>query len=247
MFFEETYRVDSRDTDPRGICRASALLGYLQEAAAKAAIAIHCSREEMLAGHNSFWMLARIWVKLDKPIFWNQSVTVRTWHRGGAGVAMYRDFDIFQEGTRIGEAVSVWVLADANTRSLMRLSKAEELSGTYGGEYCKTKMVNKLHVPGPLEIVENRTLHYSDADINGHVNNVRYADFACDALPAEMLRGNVYVSELQIGFLAECRPGETIQISAGQYDGKWYVEGQEGGKRFDAALMLTEFSSLTTP
>ena len=27
-------------------------------------------------------------------------------------------------------------------------------------------------------------MRYSDTDINGHVNNTRYADFACDALQA---------------------------------------------------------------
>lgn len=241
MFFEETYRVDTRDADPQGLCRPSSLLGYLQEAATKAAIEAHISREVMLTRYNAFWMMARIWYRLEKPLRWDEPVTVQTWHRGGKGASMYRDFDLFQNGTPVGEAVSVWVLADQDTRGLFRLSTAVEFETTTGGELCKEKRLPKLRVPGPLTHAEDRALHYSDCDVNGHVNNARYADLTCDALRLETRGKGQFVSELQLGYLAECMPGETICLSAGQYEDRWYVEGadQGGETRFDAALRMT--------
>ncbi|NCB62283.1 MAG: acyl-ACP thioesterase [Clostridia bacterium] len=240
MFYEETYLVGPRDADPQGLCRPSSLLEYLQDAATKGAIALGVSRETMLAHYNAFWMLARMWVRLDKPLFAAEPLTVKTWHRGDKGVSMYRDFDLFRNGEQIGEAVSVWVLADADTHALFRLSKAAEFAGTSGGELCKTKVLNKLRVPGPLTETEERTLHYSDCDINGHVNNVRYADFACDALHMETLGKGRFLSELQVSYLAECRAGETIRLSTLERDGRFYVEGigMEGKPRFDASLTL---------
>lgn len=240
VFYERSFRVDSRDVDPFNQCRPSALLGYLQEAATEAACALHVSREEMIDKYHVFWMLARMWYRLDRPLFWDDTVTIRTWHRGDKGASMYRDFDLFRDGERVGEAVSVWVLADLDTHKLFRLSNVEEFAGTDGGELCKDKRLTGLRMPEGLTLAEHRTLHYSDADINGHVNNVRYADFACDALHLERLDGRQYVSQLQLCYLAECRPGEAIDLLTGQSEGRQLVQGmgEEGKIRFDAALTL---------
>lgn len=240
VFYEDTYLIDSRDVDPFNQCRPSALLGLLQEAATEAAVVLHVSREEMLARYNVFWMLSRIWYRLDRPLRWSERLTVRTWHRGGRGAAMYRDFDLLVDGEPVGEAVSIWVLADLDTRRLFRLSKVMEFEGTTGEELCKDKLLTKVRLPGDMALAERRALHYSDADINGHVNNAKYADFACDALHLETLGAGRFVSSLQVGFLAECRPGETLEIYTGAGEGGWYAHGADGaGKsRFDAHLTL---------
>lgn len=240
VFYEDTYLIDSRDVDPFNQCRPSALLGLLQEAATEAAVALHVSREEMLARYNVFWMLSRIWYRLDRPLRWSERLTVRTWHRGGRGAAMYRDFDLLVDGEPVGEAVSIWVLADLDTRRLFRLSKVMEFEGTTGEELCKDKLLTKVRLPGDMALAERRALHYSDADINGHVNNAKYADFACDALHLETLGAGRFVSSLQVGFLAECRPGETLEIYTGAGEDGWYAHGADGaGKsRFDAHLTL---------
>ena len=115
VVYECEYTVDSRDIDPWYHCRPSGLMGMLQEAATQAACALHVSRDEMLERYNSFWMLARLWYRLDVPLSWGDTVHIRTWHRGGRGASTYRDFDLFVNGQPVGEAVSTWVLADAAT------------------------------------------------------------------------------------------------------------------------------------
>ena len=87
----------------------------------------------------------------------------------------------------MGEAVSAWVLADADTHQLFRLSGVEEFQGTDGGALCKDRTLSGLRMPADMELAERRAIHYSDTDVNGHVNNVRYADFICDALHMERL------------------------------------------------------------
>lgn len=238
--YEDTYLVDSRDADPWYHCRPSGVLGILQEAATQAACQLHVSRDEMLEKYGLFWMLARMWYRLDRPLMWDERVTVRTWHRGGRGASSYRDFDLFVDGEQVGEAVSLWVLADAVTHKLGRASLLEEFKGTDGGELCKSMQLSKLHLPEDMAPAGERSFHYSDTDVNGHVNNVRYADYICDALRMEELGPERFVSSLQVGYLAECRPGETIGLSAGQRDGIWYVHGADGaGKsRFDGAVEL---------
>ena len=48
MFYEETYRVGARDTDPFNQCRPSSVLNFLQEAATRAAGELGVSREEIV-------------------------------------------------------------------------------------------------------------------------------------------------------------------------------------------------------
>lgn len=75
VVYECEYMVDSRDIDPWYHCRPSGLMGMLQEAATQAACALHVSRDEMLERYNSFWMLARLWYRLDVPLSWGTRYT----------------------------------------------------------------------------------------------------------------------------------------------------------------------------
>ena len=190
-------------------------------------------------------MLARSWYRLSRPLKWEDRLTVRTWHRGSRGAIMYRDYDILVDGQPVGESVSGWVLASVDTHKLMRLGTIAELDGTSGGELCKTMTLAKLRQPDILREAEQRRMRYSDSDLNGHVNNTRYADFACDAVDMERLEQDRFLAEMQIGYLAECRPGETLSIQVGGQGDSRYVRGvdPEGKPRFESALFFGELPS----
>lgn len=239
-FYENTYPVDSRDTDLFGQCRPSALLGFLQEAATRAAGEIGVSRKEMIRLYHAFWMLSRIRYRLARPLRSGEMVRVKTWHRGGKSAVMYRDFDLFVGKEYVGDAVSIWVLADLDSRKLLRLSEITQFEGTDGGALCRTEQLRKPRLPEDLELSEIRRMHYSDTDVNGHVNNGKYADFVCDVLALECLGKERFVSSLQLGYLAECLPGEEISLYTGQREGKYFVLGcgKECKERFQAILTL---------
>lgn len=239
-FFEDTYTVDSRDTDLFGQCRPSALLGFLQEAAIQAAGELGVSREEMVRQYHAFWMLSRIRYTLVRPLRCGERVGVKTWHRGGKAAVMYRDFDLYIGNEHVGEAISIWVLADLDNHKLLRLSEISQFEGTDGGALCRTEQLRKPRLPEDMVLSEVRRMHYSDTDINGHVNNGKYADFACDALALERLGTERFVSSLQLGYLAECLPGEELSLYTGQKEGEYFAlgRGEEGKERFQAILTL---------
>ncbi len=241
-FFEYDIRLSGLDVDGRGHCKASALLNHLQNAATLAAEDGGFTREILIERYGAFWMLARSWFRLARPLRYEDKLTIRTWHRGGRGAIMYRDYDIFAGGEQVGESVSAWVLAGVKDHKLLRLGSVTELANTGGGELCKTMTLSKLRRPEGLHAVERRKMRYSDVDINGHVNNTRYADFICDAVELERLPENRYLAELQIGYLAECRPGEYIDIqAAGAGDSRFVFGLDEAGKsRFESALFFGE-------
>lgn len=238
--YRHTVLIDSRDVDGRGFCKASALLGHLQEAATRASEAGCFDRETLIDRYNGFWMLTRMWYRLDRPLRWGEELTIHTWHRGSHRAAMYRDYDLYVNDQMVGEGVSAWVLADMNTRRLIRLNQVHEFDGTDGGELCKNIHLNRLRCPPEMHQVERRPMRYSDTDINGHVNNTRYADFACDALELENLPEDQFLSRMQICYLAECRPGQKLMLETGAQGEVHFVRGlnESGKSSFEADLFF---------
>ncbi len=241
-FYETTLRVGAADAGLGFQCRPAGVLGLLQEAATEAAAQLHASAPEIYEKYGALWMVSKIWYRLERPLMWDEPVSIRTWHRGGksGNVASYRDFDLLVEGIPVGEAVSAWVLVDAETRRLMKLTGLEEFRGTGGEELCKEKKLAALRLPTDLALVERRRFHYSDIDGNGHVNNVRYADLISDAAGLEEALPDGFVSSLQMCYLRECMVGESVDVFAGGGAAERFVHGvgADGKGRFAAHLTL---------
>lgn len=241
QFFEYTTKISASQAGLCSQCRPSGMLEILQEAATLAGASLGLSGPEIREKYNALWMVTRIWYQLDKPLLWGESVMVKTWHRGGKGAMSYRDFDLYQDGRQVGQATSIWVMVDADSRKLLRMGDLDEFAGTDGGELCKEKKLTGLKLPAGLVEAGGREFHYSDTDSNGHVNNVRYADMAADALGLErLLPQGQFVSSLQIGYMKECLAGESIRLlTADSPEGRFVqgVDGQGVG-RFDALLTL---------
>lgn len=242
-YFEKEYLVDSRDVDLFGMLRPSALLGDLQDVATLHAADLGLSREMLVEKYNAFWMLVRTWYRLDMPILADQTFTVRTSHRGGGGAMVYRDFDLSVNGTPVGEAVTAWVVATLDTRTMLRPSHIEEIMASKIPEQCKTKTLGRIKAPADLQLLETRLVRYSDTDVNGHMNNARYADVACDAIDYARMQGR-YLSELRVNYLKECFAGQDLFVYGAEKDGGWFIRGADeaGDAHFDMTLGFSELA-----
>lgn len=242
--------ISVEDVDGNGICKASALLMHLQRTATEVSEAFGFDRDTLVEHYGAVWMLARLRYRLDRPLCWGDALTVRTWHRGVKGALLHRDYELEVNGQPVGEAIGGWVLVHEKSRMLLRLSGKPELEANYGGARCKITRLNKLRCPESMTAVERRRMRYSDMDINGHVNNTRYADFVCDALEMEKLeQQGLALLELQLGYLAECLPGEELLLETGTDEsGSKFVRGldKEGKSRFEACALFGENPFLTT-
>lgn len=241
-FYEMNLRVDSRDVDLFNQCRPSAVLGVMQEAATQAALSLGVSGPEILKKYNCLWMVTRSWVELDAPLRWNDPITVKTWHRGASGASTYRDFDFYRDGRPIGQATSIWVMVDVDEHKLFRMKQLTEFQGTDGGDLCKSVKLRRVALPEQFDGRVRRDLRYSDTDINGHVNNIHYADFACDSLHLERLGRDKFVRSFQIGYVNECRAGEALYVDTAVQGSELFARGQgeDDTERFDFSPTLAD-------
>ncbi len=237
--FVKIYPVGSCQTDPFDRCRPSSLLEFLQDAGTLHALRLGAGRQELEESLNGIWVLSRILVSLSGPIPGGSDVRVNTWHRGPAGALFYRDFELYAGDAPIGFAVSAWVVVDKDTRSLKRPSLLQKENAWQQKKALPVTALSKLKLPAQMEQAGTHTVRYSDLDLNGHVNNTRYADFVCNTLGVERLRAG-FLRDMQINYLAECVPGDTISIFLAEGDGVFYVSGvrQDGKPCFEAMARL---------
>ena len=71
----------------------------------------------------------------------------------------------------------------------------------------------------------------SDLDVNGHVNNTRYAQWILDSIPLEA-HAAYRLDEYEINFLAETNVGDTVVIERGEVEPsptsptRWQFQGR---------------------
>ena len=237
---EVNYDVRFSDTDLFQLCRPSALLNDLQETAAFHAEKLGIGVTTLMEQSNAIWMLVRQKYELLRPLYVGEHLRIQTWFYEPKGMFILRDFAIYVGDELVGQAYSTWVLGDVQNHTLLR---GEDVLQPYHVPSCpaKTKKLGKIRMPKDMEPAGKKRIGYSETDINGHANNTRYADYACDTIELEQYQGK-YVKSMQITYSAECLAGDTVSMLRKEDNGIFYVRGvdKDGKPHFDIRMELAE-------
>jgi len=236
---KRTIALTASDVDNHGLCRLSALLGYMQNMATEHAVLLGVGRARMVEEYHAVWMMARLHLTLDRPIGAWDELTIHTYHRGATkSAAVFRDFDLFLGDARMGEATISWVVADIRDRKIIKPGLIQAIVES-PRRVVKELIPEKIKAPSEMAFEMTRPVYYSDTDINGHMNNTKYADIACDAIRYDLCQGQ-FISEMRINYLQECFPGDELLVLRGEADGTHYVRGTDAGGKvcFEVSLRL---------
>jgi acyl-ACP thioesterase len=237
---KKTHILTPSDVDCHGLIRLSALLVYMQDLATEHSALMKLGRDKMEREYQAVWMMARLHLTLDRPIVFPSALTIHTYHRGVTkSASVYRDFDLFIGDERAGEATISWVVVDIQSRRIRKPGSIQSLRESPRPAAVKERIPEKIKMPQGMTAAMVRTVHYSDTDLNGHMNNTKYADIACDAIRYDLRKGQ-FLSEVKINYLQECFPGEDILVQLGEAEGAHYVRGAdaEGRARFEVRMRL---------
>ena len=237
------YCLTATDIDNHRLLKLSALLNYLQNMATDHAVILGVGADVMREEHNAFWMMVRLHLELKRPISYDDvKFSLHTWHRGVTkGATIYRDFDLFLGEEHIGEAVISWVVADIEERKIVKPTTIPQVVESKKPARLKDIIPARIKMPEQLRQGMTRKVTYSDTDLNGHMNNTKYADIACDAIEYHKLSGK-FISEVQVNYLCECFPGEELLIQQGEEEELHYIRGtdQKGQNRFEVRMRLSD-------
>ena len=214
--YKHTFTISDIHVDRFGRVKPSVLLYFLQEAAGK-----HCALLEVdydtLSQKHLFWAVTRTRVQVTRLPETGETITVETWPMPTTRVAYPRSVVAYdRQGKELFRSISLWVLMDARTRSLVLPGKSGVLvDGTLTG--------TELAVPHAIaarSMTNSRTctVGFTQLDRNGHMNNTRYLDWVDDLLDSEFHRHHP-VQEFTVCYLNEAREGDTVNLSYELSDG----------------------------
>jgi acyl-ACP thioesterase len=139
---------------------------------------------------------------------------METWPSGVDKLFALRDFRIWNSREeQIGLASTAWLILDIKTHRLLRPKEAlEHFKLIVHPEQVFEESLEKIEVPEPLQPLNLHRVKFSDLDIVGHVNNVKYMEWCIDALNS-MEESDREIREFEINFSKEALFGDEIEIT----------------------------------
>jgi acyl-ACP thioesterase len=172
---------------------------------------------DALIEKGTIWVLSRQKVVMKEWPMWQEKVTVNTWPRRSSGLMAVREFEILAEDRngirrRVGECSTSWLVLDWNTRKIQKLDRIMVGMPTRS-EGILDIAAERVPPRSDLAEIARFEVRNSDLDVNGHVNNTRYAQWVTDTLSLDELK-RYAVDEYDVNFLAETGVGDTIVIES---------------------------------
>lgn len=228
--FTDQFPVSDLQCDRYGRLKPSAILGLVQEIAGRHCVVLGTDWDT-LAQKNMFWAVIRHRVQIQRLPQKGETIRIETWPMPTSRVAYPRNVVAFDDqGNELFRSLSLWVLMDLQTRAMI-------LPGKSGVEVNGIQLGGELPVPAslaPAQLSQQQTRRvcFTDLDINGHMNNCRYLDWAYDLLPSSFHRDHA-VKDFTLGYLSEAREGDLLNLQHEiAEDGTFLLEiqRQEDGK-----------------
>lgn len=158
------------------------------------------------------WVLSRLVLELNAMPATAEEYSISTWVNRVFRQFTDRNFSILgPDGKVYGHGISTWALIDYNTRQPINLetlpdsfreAMIDEVPpiATYGRARCKS-----------MEPDAERICRFSDLDLNGHVNSIRYIDMALDLFPLDWHREH-HVRRIELAYGLEAHEGDRLEI-----------------------------------
>jgi len=230
--FSQKINIPCYCTDASFHMKSAAFMDYAQEIAYWAAGELGFGYDQLHV-HHIAWVLSRMHIHFEDYPLWHDELTIQTWHKGLEGLYFLRDFFLNdKQGNHLVSCTSSWVVIDESTRRLVRPEELKDLLTVEG------QVDSAIGTPAPktalprgaeAEKVGEHIVSYSDIDIIGHTNNVRYVVWAMDVLPYEFVSTN-RAKDIFISFIKETTPGQNVELFRLKTEDGWIVEGRVEGK-----------------
>ena len=217
--WKDVYPVRSYDVDARGRLSMISICNFLQDAAGCHAHALGVSIDQLHPLHLT-WVLVRMRIELFHHIAWQDRLHVQTWPSHQERLISQRDFLLSDgAGRDVGRCVTSWVLMDLQRWRPQRLTALPKPLPAPDRPRALETMPAKIDPPEALTHEQIFRVGDRDLDRNGHVNNVRYVEWALETVPVHVLN-TCGLDTLDINFTGEAFYAEGIAAGSQAEDGR---------------------------
>lgn len=239
-FFAETFLTDSL-----GRVRPTTMMNSMLSAANRHAEARGFGATESLG-----WVIARMSLHVERIPMQKERLNIDTWIKNlyhGFTDRCVRMSD--ENGNEVASMITTFAMIDLRTRT------SADLSGDIGvamagcivpDEPMALRRIPAINRTPVEEVTFKRRPHYSDIDVNGHMNSVRYIDHILDALPIEFVNRHD-ISEVTVAYMQEGTATEELsygikELEPGHYIAQVTKENGAAASRFELKFKERELS-----
>ena len=162
------------------------------------------------------WVLSRLVIEMESLPRSGEAFGIRTWVD-----CLYRQFTdrhfsiVRPDGTACGHATSIWALIDTETREPADLTQPADGGFTQAlipDRHSPIAPMGRIRLKTPHEVAEHQAA-FTDLDINGHVNSIRYLELLLDRYSAQDMTRHP-VRRIEMAYCAEAYDGDMLHIFA---------------------------------
>lgn len=160
------------------------------------------------------WVLSRLAIELERLPKQYESFYIQTWVEDVYKLFTNRNFAILDKDMKpIGYARSIWAMISQETR------KPADLLTLHGGSIvdyiisksCPIEKPSRINLSKNLLPVSEYHTKYSDIDINGHVNSIKYIEHILDLFDIHIFKEK-RIKRFEIAYVAESYYGDVLSM-----------------------------------
>lgn len=195
------------------------------------------------------WVLSRLAIEMESMPEAYDKFFVETWVENAMKYFTARNFKVSSPDGRVyGYGRSVWAMIDTSTRQPVDIMKIHDgLISQYVDteKQCPIAAPSRAKMGEDAKLVRSIVTGYSDVDVNGHVNSVKYIEHVLDVFPLEWYKSH-RLKRFDIAYIAEAHCGDVLdfyveKISELEYQIRIAKRTSADGNPVDVARSCTLF------
>lgn len=206
------FLIDAYLSDFRGRATLPMIGGFLLKSATRHAEERGFGYSAMVA-NKRVWVLSRMAIEIYEYPLNDTVMSVKTWVSDVNKLFTERCFALIDEtGKNIGYARTVWAAIDLETRRPTNVLELDGLSDYIDGyESCPIEGMKKILPLKEVFPLSNFDIKYSDIDINGHLNSMKYIEHFVDLFDWDIFKKKE-IRRFEINYIAEGKYGSRINL-----------------------------------
>lgn len=219
--YSKRFNLRTSDFDRFRKISPASVLDLFQTVAGGHAAELGCGFAPLFA-RNLLWVLVRTKYQVIKQPDMYQTVVVKTWPLAPSRIGFQREYVMEDEnGNTLIKASSDWVIIHSEQRKIVSADniypEMEHLT-----EKSFEEKVKKLPVFSEEGDFITVCPNFSQLDMNGHVNNTKYANYVLDALNPDE---DFEIKAFQLDYRNELKIGDDIKLYTKKEENAVYVKG----------------------
>ena len=169
---------------------------------------------QRLMSINRSWVLSRLAIEMTEMPRQYTRFNVETWVENAMRFFTSRNFRVVAGDKVYGYGRSIWAMIDTETRQptdIFAIDGGAINDWIVKDKECPIDKGGRVRMGNDAQLVRTIDTHYSDVDINGHINSVKYIEHVLDLWPLDWYREH-QLRRMEIAYVAEAHAEDQLSF-----------------------------------